>query len=198
MLQYADIRTPQVWIHNMQCYCMLWISFQPTFTLAETFIQESMSRSCRKVCQTVGKCGTLQGEDRNTMMSPTSLPQMGSCFKGRPRATAPQRTPRNTLDRLESTSSSKCRCIQKKKNKKNNYLADCAASTIMSNIYIEVLELYNNKCDFKSQDANAKNLSWVQYKRYQNNLHWMFICSVSSTCQVHILYICNMTSKCTY
>lgn len=123
-----------------------------------------MSRSCRKVCQTVGKCDTLQGEDRNTVMSPgplasdvpASLPQMGSCFKGRPRATAPQRTPRNTLDRLESTASSKCKCIQTK----NNYLADCAASTIVSNIYIGILWLY--KCDSNSQVGKALKI----YHRY--------------------------------
>lgn len=82
---------------------------------------------------------------------PASLPQMGNCFKGRPRATAPQRTPRSTLDRLKSTSSSKCRCIQTK----NNYLADCAASTVMSKISIGFLQLYIDKCDFKFKEVNA-------------------------------------------
>ena len=103
-----------------------------------------MSRSCKKGCQTDGKRDT--GIDRNTTMSPgpltsdvlASLPQMESCFKGCPRATVPQRTPRNILNRLKSTSSSKCTCTQTK----NNYLADCAESTIMSNIYT-VCEFYD-------------------------------------------------------
>lgn len=103
-----------------------------------------MSRSWRKGFQTVSKGDT--GEDRNTMMSPgpltsdvpASLPQMGSCFKGCPRATEPQITPRNILDCLKSTSSSKCRGIQTK----NDYFADCADFTIMSNIYT-LDELYD-------------------------------------------------------
>lgn len=64
---------------------------------------------------------------------PASPSQMGTCFEGRPRAVAPQRTLRNTLDHLQSALPPQSAGAFKQRDTGS---ADCAASTIMSNIYI--------------------------------------------------------------
>ncbi len=108
------------------------------FTSAEALYNSPCRRSWRKVCQTVGKCDTLQGEDRNTVMSPACLLQMSRllCLTwGLVSRDAPGLRHLKELREIPLTVSRALPLQSVGAFKQRNYSADCAASTMISNTY---------------------------------------------------------------